>query len=183
MKDQLVLDLSKELINFDLPSISCIIAGVDTTGSHIYTIRDDKYTCADSVGFAAIGIGARHALSQLMLSGQSWVSSLSDTALAVYNAKKRAEVAPRVGKATDLVTVGPLLGSFATVRDDLVSKLDQEYRSMTVVEAKALAKAKKGIERYVDELEEGAARAGAPGATQEIPKGNGGSSPADGGKS
>jgi hypothetical protein len=181
MTGQLVLDLSKELINFEMPQISCIISGIDETGAHIYTIRNDQYTCNDSVGFAAIGIGARHASSQLMLSGQSWTSTVSDTALAVYNAKKRAEVAPGVGKATDLVTIGPGLGTFSTVRDDLVKRLDQEYQTMIKVEKKALAKAQKGVESYVKELEQPPKpRDEAP--PQTSPEGGTGDVPTDGDK-
>jgi hypothetical protein len=98
LADGFVSDLTKELINFEMPRISCIIAGVDLSGAHIYIITDNQYSCADSVGFAAIGIGSRHALSQLMLVGQSFASSLPETVLAVYNAKKRAEIAPGVGR-------------------------------------------------------------------------------------
>ena len=47
--------------------IAAIITGTDSDGSHIYTI--DRYgmaACRDSVGFAAIGSGTRHANSHLM---------------------------------------------------------------------------------------------------------------------
>lgn len=80
-----------------------IIAGVDALGPHIYVVRDPgTVTCHDFVGFAAIGIGASHAASQFMFAKYSRDWSLPQTLFLTFSAKKRAEVAPGVGKDTDL---------------------------------------------------------------------------------
>jgi hypothetical protein len=42
--------------------------------------------------------------------------------------KKRAEVAPGVGKATDMVSVGPGLGSLIKIHEHVIHKLEDEYR-------------------------------------------------------
>lgn len=147
--------------------ISCIIAGVDLSGAHIYTITDNQYTCNDSVGFSAIGIGSRHALSQLMLVGQSFTSSLPETVLAVYNAKKRAEIAPGVGRDTDMVSVGGG-ASFNQLRPDLMQKLEEEYQKINKAEIEAFSQAQKEIASYVEELTQAATRTG--GGTGDIPQ-------------
>src|SRR5262249_62315955 len=105
--------------------------------------------------------------------------------LAVYNAKKRAEVAPGVGKATDMVSVGPTLGSLIQLREEVVDKLEQEYQKMIKVESAALERAKKEIGRYVDEFAKAAAESAAAssaGTAPQTPKGGDGSTPPDGGE-
>jgi hypothetical protein len=74
-------------------------------------VDDGRVSCNDGIGFAAIGIGARHAESQIMLNKHSWNSPSVDSALLGYIAKKRSEVAPGVGEGTDVFTIGPVVGS------------------------------------------------------------------------
>ena len=57
----------------------------------------------DRLGFHAIGSGAIHAAMSLV--GHSATSSLEETAFRVYAAKRRAEVAPGVGRETDMMVV------------------------------------------------------------------------------
>jgi hypothetical protein len=80
-----------------------LVVGSDGEDSHIYQI--DAYgneTCLDAVGFGAIGIGAWHAKSRLMQVGHTssrfWAQSLA----SIFAAKKNAEIAPGVGKHTDI---------------------------------------------------------------------------------
>jgi hypothetical protein len=172
LQEKFVDDIRKELVNFEMPTTACIVAGIDPTGSHIYTVIDDKYTCEDSVGFAAVGTGARHALSQLMLSGQSYMSSVEDTMLSLYIAKRRSEIAPGVGKVTQMVSVGPDHG-FGPMPDVLMQKLDEEYQRIVGAEREVFAKAQGEVKRYVEELAKQAARSGPGDLAQTVPNGNG----------
>ncbi len=79
MSDEFISKITKELINFDVPDVETIFAGVDTYGSHIYTVENDKVRCHDSVGFAAIGIGYWHANSQFMLAGHNYEAPMPVT--------------------------------------------------------------------------------------------------------
>jgi hypothetical protein len=86
--------LLRDLINFEVPYTAVIFAGVDPLGAHIYVVEDGNIHCNDIIGFAAVGIGARHAESQFMLARHAWNTPLVDTTLLSYIAKKRSEVAP-----------------------------------------------------------------------------------------
>jgi hypothetical protein len=181
MNNDLVNNLAKELLNFEMPSVSAIFAGVDPYGSHIYVVHNNVSNCVDNVGFAAIGIGSRHASSQFMFARHAWNSSFTDTLLLTYYAKRKAEVAPGVGIGVDMVIVGPALASLTTVSDNVISKLDQEYRKIIQSETSAFARAKGKIKTYVEELTRQSAAAGAAAADKQSspPKTNGGTPSAD----
>jgi hypothetical protein len=86
--------------------VDAIVAGTDDTGSHIYRIGDPgQVMCCDRLGFCAIGSGWRQFETQFMLSGYCRDNSLLDSLLLTYSAKKKAEVAPGVGPATDMVMI------------------------------------------------------------------------------
>ena len=115
MKSEFVSDVHSRMLRADDElrksfGLSTIITGVDEDGPHFYTIiksfDEDHTTCADALGFAAIGIGARHAESQFMMNGQNPFSNREETLLLTHMAKKRSEVAPGVGKETDMFTGG-----------------------------------------------------------------------------
>ena len=83
---------------------STIIAGVDASGPHLYVVRDPgQVSCEDSAGFAAVGSGARHAETYLMLDGYSPDTEFWHGVLTVYSAKRQSENAPFVGPATELI--------------------------------------------------------------------------------
>lgn len=138
---------------FDIPPTSVIIAGIDYKGSHIYTI--DKYNgdynnhsnCHDRIGFAAIGIGARHASSQLMLSSYDSNCSFSHTLLSVHNAKKRSEVAPGVGANTDIILIqkdGCIL-----IKPEIISNLDKIYKEIIKKERNIQLSANNKVDKYI----------------------------------
>ena len=107
MADSFIRQVSADLVNYQLPRMSVIICGVDTKGHHIYVVHDNDMGCYDAIGFASIGIGARHANSQFMFQGHTPASPMAETMLLAYVAKKRAEVAPGVGIETDIFFFGP----------------------------------------------------------------------------
>lgn len=152
MSAQLVSQLTTELINFEIPSTETLFAGIDSTGFHIYMANHGKITCHDSIGFAAIGSGAWHANSQLMFSGHTRFKPLPETLLTVYSAKKRSDVAPGVGKATDMFIIGPQLGSYVPIGDHVLSELEKIYQSTVEQSNNAAEKARTEVNQYVEKI-------------------------------
>jgi len=120
LNDGVAEQLTRDLINYQVPHVSVLVVGIDPQGPHIYVVDDDEIRCNDFIGFAAIGIGTRHAGSQFMLGRHSWNSPVVDTALLTYIAKKRSEIAPGVGEGTDMFTIGPSLGSLSTLTPEMI---------------------------------------------------------------
>src|ERR1700730_8668691 len=74
-------DLAKQiaidLVNFGVPNLAVIVAGIDPSGAHIYASHTNERNeietgCYDAIGYAAIGAGARHATAEFLKAGQSW---------------------------------------------------------------------------------------------------------------
>jgi ATP-dependent protease HslVU (ClpYQ) peptidase subunit len=152
MNSELANNLAKELINYDLPPVETIVAGTDPAGTHIYTVSGNIVDCVDSIGFAAIGSGSRHASSQFMFARHAWNSPFADSLLLTYIAKRKAEVAPGVGIGTDMVTVGPGLGTFVKIGDHVIARLNEGYKEVIESETLAFSHAKEEIRSYVEEL-------------------------------
>lgn len=130
MSDDLVRDLAKELINFPDLGVEVIITGIDATGAHIFVVENDRVSCKDAVGFAAIGVGYWHANSQLMFWGHTKSKPFPEATYVTYSAKRRAEVAPGVGKGTDMFTVGPVPGSYSPTHENAIEQLKILYESI-----------------------------------------------------
>ena len=159
LKDGIAEQLTRDLIHYELPHVSALVVGIDTLGPHIYVVDDNEIHCNDLVGFAAIGIGARHAESQFMLGRHSWQSPEVDTALLTYIAKKRSEVAPGVGEGTDMFTIGPQLGSYSPFTREMVESFDRIYQNLKISESRMEEDARKEANNYVREAAKRAAEA------------------------
>ena len=157
MDPTLVKNIATELMNYEFPLTAAIFSGVDNSRAHIYVARGGVLTCQDIVGFAAIGAGEWHANSQLMFAGHTRHKSLPETLLSVYSAKKRAEVAPGVGEATDMFTIGPLLGSFMQLLPVMLDSVDAIYKNEQKRHFEANGTAKNEAGQYVNELSKRAA--------------------------
>jgi hypothetical protein len=162
LSPSLARSLADKLIYFDMPGVEAIFAGVDTTGpappnAHIYVARGAEITCHDMIGFAAIGVGMRHASSQMMFAGHTGNAELPETLLLTYRAKKRAEVAPGVGEDTDMFAVGPGLGTYTTIDPPILRDIDQIYKRSVAVAAKGDERAKVHMKGFLDELAKRAA--------------------------
>lgn len=97
--------LAQDIIDYYPPThepVTVIIAGHDSTGAHLWTVFDTIPSCHDVEGYAAIGLGARHAYSQLEFAGYSTKATPPEALVLAYMAKRRGEAAPGVGKATDM---------------------------------------------------------------------------------
>ncbi|MCI0618955.1 hypothetical protein L0244_38775, partial [bacterium] len=155
MDSNLIESIARDLIAFDLPEVSVIIAEIDNLQNnpttHIYSIHNDYISCDDSIGFRAIGSGARHAESQFMLTGHAWNSGPHATAALAYRAKKDAEIAPGVGKGTDMYMIAGL-GNSSQVRPNIQEKMEREYQKMKKKYVKIQDELNKEVKRYVDSL-------------------------------
>jgi len=162
--------LAAEMIGYDVEyEVETIFTGVDDSGAHIYQIVENEAMCCDPVGFAAIGSGGRHAESQFMLSRHSSSATLDETLFLLHSAKKESEVAPGVGAATDMFTIGPNKGTFAWLGGTAwpaehkaiidMKRLDKIYDTAKTKRNKVAEEAKKEIKGYVDEIRKAGAKA------------------------
>jgi 20S proteasome alpha/beta subunit len=173
MSPQLVDKLAAELLNYEVPDATTIFAGVDDIGAHVYTTRGGRMSCDDAAGFSAIGAGAWHADSQLMFGGHTKFTTFADTLLLTYSAKKRSEVAPGVGSATDMFYIGPQLGSYVFVGQHVLTRLETIYQEEQKRQARARQKSKEKTYEYIAEL----SKASTPKEQGEVSKDTGRTEP------
>jgi len=179
MQSSLVTRLAGELLNFEMPEIQVIIAGIDNTGPHIYVADNHGATMRDSAGFAAIGIGYWHANSQFMFAGHARWKPMPEVLFLTYTAKRRAEVAPGVGEGTDMFMIGPQLGSYFAIGDHVTEALKKIYEETTKSAQDSQEQARREVNEYVEELgKQGQQAAGLP-TSQEQPTLSEGSGTAD----
>jgi 20S proteasome alpha/beta subunit len=103
--------------------LDAIIAGVDDEHAHLAVVtHPGTAVTLDLVGFSAIGSGGMHALVRLSLGRQRKELSIPETVFNVYEAKKASEVAPGVGKVTDIAVLKGKTVKF--LNDDVFKILD-----------------------------------------------------------
>lgn len=172
---QLVTQLATELINYEAPSVQAIVLGVDPTGGHIYVCNNADVICQDGIGFAAIGSGSAHANSVFMFGGHAKWKPLPETFLMTYFAKKRAEVAPGVGTETDMLTIGPQLGSYVPIGEDALKKCSEIWDNAQAKRKELELEAEKEINHYV----QGIVDASTAQKQAALPQDSSGTKPAD----
>jgi hypothetical protein len=103
MSDSLMSALVSQMQEYRGEDIEALVVGVDRGNATIHHVdARGSVTCADDVGFAAIGIGAWHARSQLMQNGYTGTWLYFPALAAIFAAKKAADVSPGVGSTTDI---------------------------------------------------------------------------------
>lgn len=158
MAPELVTRLATEMLNHRMPDIQALIVGVDTAGPHIYYCDNESMECQDQVGFAAIGVGYWHANSQFMFAGHSLTSTQPDTLWLTYLAKRRAEVAPSIGEATDMFWIGPQLGASGSVALKWLLAMEDIYKKARQSERRSNKNARERVHAYVQQLAEATAK-------------------------
>jgi 20S proteasome alpha/beta subunit len=130
--------------------IELLIAGVDSTGGHLYLISDPGITnCFDSIGYAAIGSGLPHAESFLTEADYSPKISVNRAIWLCYIAKRRSERAPGVGsKYTDVLVIDREQG-VRFLDDQTLQRLDSFYQQYLT----SLLEATRAIDRSVADLD------------------------------
>ncbi|MDD5427976.1 MAG: hypothetical protein PHI58_01935 [Candidatus Omnitrophica bacterium] len=108
---QAYMNIDNLFWTFGINVVEFIIAGVDSTGAHLFRIYysgiagGNWLEWCDRIGFRAIGSGALHSAILLSLDGQHKNTALEQTIYNIYSAKKSAEVAPGVGPSTDIAVI------------------------------------------------------------------------------
>lgn len=160
MHPEQVEKIANQLIEYELPSIEeAIFIGIDHDGplgptgeeqiyTQLYTTERDKLSYLSSVGFAAIGYGKAHAESQLMFYGHNPKRSFDDTLILTYAAKKRAEVAPGVGKATDMIVIGAGVGVSYMIEPHHIADIDDIYQKNRKVTERGIARAQRETAKF-----------------------------------
>ena len=98
--------LDQQMTTYDL-GVELLLAGLDGAGGHLHTVHNPggRYLTHDVIGAAAVGSGALHAVQSMIEFRHFGEEALRDTVFRVYAAKRRAEVAPGVGKDTDMLFI------------------------------------------------------------------------------
>ena len=103
--------------------LDAIIAGIDDEHAHLSVVtHPGTIVPLDLVGFSAIGSGGMHALVRLSLGRQRKELSVPETIFNIYEAKKASEVAPGVGKVTDIAVLKGKTVHF--LKEDVFDVLD-----------------------------------------------------------
>jgi hypothetical protein len=152
MQPDFIRMLATELLNMQVPDAECLIVGVDPTGAHIYRGVFGRTTCEDVVGFAAIGGGAGHAESHLMLQGHIRGTPLAEGMLSAYFAKRRGEIAPGVGEATDMFMIGPQLGQSWVIGEAELVELKKIHSRERRAARAADKRARREVNAFVQKL-------------------------------
>jgi ATP-dependent protease HslVU (ClpYQ) peptidase subunit len=121
--------------------LDILLVGTDDTGSHLFVVTHPGVLLSlNTTGFAAIGTGGLHAGVRMSLAQHTKDASLVETIYNVYEAKRAAEVAPGVGKLTDLAVITN--GAVKTAEKSLLDTLDQLHKpTLSVPELKRLREA------------------------------------------
>ena len=103
LSDRFVDTLTTQLQTHHDCDVQAIVVGLEDGRARIYSVDHQGLVRShDDVGFLAVGSGAWHAQSAMMLAGYANTATLSQALTKVYAAKKAAEIAPGVGESTDI---------------------------------------------------------------------------------
>ena len=106
LNEQVVMLLENQLAQFNL-GVELLLAGVDDSGGHLHTNGNPGGgdTNHDPIGWAAIGSGSPHVLSSMAGYVHSAAADYKQTLFRVYASKRGAEVAPGVGRETEMAVL------------------------------------------------------------------------------
>jgi hypothetical protein len=127
ISNEIVISLANQVQSYSGQPTEAIVVAADDTATHLYLIdSDSKVTCQDDVGFVAIGIGSWHAKSLLMQAKYFNRTNFAAALSLAFSAKKRAEIAPGVGRATDMFIVNKT--GWAPVAAELHAIIESSYQ-------------------------------------------------------
>jgi 20S proteasome alpha/beta subunit len=130
--------IAQQNLNLDV-----MLAGIDDGVGHLAIVTHPGMSLPmDTVGTSAIGSGGMHASVRLSLGRQTKEIKIPETIFSVYEAKRASEVAPGVGKFTDMAVLNDEGVTF--VADAVFKALDSIERQkppLTAAELKKLSDA------------------------------------------
>jgi hypothetical protein len=175
MSDRVVSVLTEQLQGHKGEEVEALIVGTeivrDTPAMRLFSIDTHGIiTSCDDIGFAAIGGGAWHARSSIMQSRYINATTFAPALALTFAAKKAAEIAPGVGKETDLTIV--LRHEIIATGAEIVEKLKEIHghyiEKRTALGTDAIAQMQEFLDKPSQQLDLGDKNAG----TREIPGGD-----------
>lgn len=144
MLPQIAYDIANQLQAYRLDVEALVVGCNDDLSAHVFHVdgAGDK-TYQHDINFAAIGIGAGHARSQFMFSRYPKIINLYRALPILYTAKRRAEVAPGVGKESDWLLITRDGWSF--IQPEVIAELDKAYGEFEVATTAKLAEVEERI--------------------------------------
>lgn len=146
MSDSFVDRITSQLQSYQGDDVEALVMGADSNNQDVFLYTVDTQGIAhfmNDVGFAAIGIGAWHAKSQLMQVGYVNSVSFAPALAATFAAKKRADIAPGVGEYTDVNlilrdTYFPLWPDIATAANKIYVDYEAERQKLVAAAVERL---------------------------------------------
>lgn len=137
----IALAIDERVQDFDY-GVELMIAGVDSAGAHLYMVTNPggNYRDYRKIGFAATGSGGIHAIQSIIGFGHDPTCTLHETLFRVYVSKRRAEVAPGVGRDTDLTVIRAEDGCRINLDEEALEALEKlrvEHQGPAVEEIEA----------------------------------------------
>lgn len=141
------ITIDSRIESFDF-NLVILVAGVDESGGHIYQIDNPgTASCFDSIGYCAIGSGWHHAVYSLIANDYTGSFPLKESVYLVYEAKKRAESAPGVGRDTDMCIITE--NDIKILSEETMRRLNEIYEKKMEVERSRT----KEIDELIKQLE------------------------------
>ncbi|CAN7369545.1 hypothetical protein LJR074_002195 [Acidovorax sp. LjRoot74] len=171
MNESIVTELTRELLSFPMSGCSAIFIGIDASAgylrAHLYSVVNGRVACHNDTGFVAIGVGQYQAESSLMFAGHTPEISIDAGVYLTFAAKKRAEVAPGVGRETDVAVVSVKDGGAMTLFPNVVDHLTDIYLEAEANHTRTNTQAVIKCHEYIDTLRIPEVKA-EPGSHEEV---------------
>jgi 20S proteasome alpha/beta subunit len=124
--------------------LSLLIAGVDSSGAHIYRIDNPgRMEIFDTIGHCSIGSGQLHAISTFVANDYTYDLDLNHVVALTYEAKKRSEKAQGVGEQSDIYIV--CRDGNTKLPQETISQLEKIYNKRSQQEKRAVAEIEEQI--------------------------------------
>lgn len=144
------LTIDREIERFDY-GLYMLMVGVDETGGHLYDIRNPGViSCLDEIGHHEIGSGVVQARMTFISQRYSIATPVNEALYLTYEAKKNAEMAPGVGRETDIVIIKK--ESLIEIDENIFNQLENIYKQRK--EGKTLETLKEDLEQLNTLLKE-----------------------------
>jgi 20S proteasome alpha/beta subunit len=134
---QITGGIDQEMAQYNL-GVELLVAGVDGSGGHVFTIHNPggRHLRHDVIGHAAIGSGWIHAIQSMIGFRHAAMQQLDETIFRVYVSKRRAELAPGVGRETDLMVITP--SGPERLTEEAIAQLSELYGELESSAGKVL---------------------------------------------